>query len=66
MKRYKLLKDLPTFKAGQLAYISKTGNLIAGTPENQKTTETGFSFAYRIECSGNQLNLVLSTGNIKP
>lgn len=40
-KRYKLLKDLPTFKAGQLAYISKTGNLIAGTPENQKTTETG-------------------------
>ena len=41
MKRYKLLKDLPTFKTGQLAYISKTGNLIAGTPENQKTTETG-------------------------
>ena len=41
MKRYKLLKDLPTFKAGQLAYISKTGNLIAGTPENQKTTGTG-------------------------
>lgn len=28
MKRYKLLKDLPTF-------------LIAGTPENQETTETG-------------------------
>lgn len=41
MKRYRLLKDLPTFKAGQLAYISKTGNLIAGTPENQKTTEMG-------------------------
>lgn len=41
VKRYRLLKDLPTFKAGQLAYISKTGNLIAGTPENQKTTETG-------------------------
>ena len=41
MKQYKLLKDLPTFKAGQLAYISKTGNLIAGTPENQETTETG-------------------------
>nr|DAT07045.1 MAG TPA: hypothetical protein [Caudoviricetes sp.] len=41
MRYYKLLKDLPTFKAGQLAYISKTGNLIAGTPENQKTTETG-------------------------
>ena len=41
MKQYRLLKELPTFKAGQLAYISKTGNLIAGTPENQKTTETG-------------------------
>ena len=41
MKQYRLLKDLPTFKAGQLAYISKTGNLIAGTPESQKTTETG-------------------------
>lgn len=41
MKQYRLLKDLPTFKAGQLAYISKTGNLIAGTPENQETTETG-------------------------
>lgn len=41
MKQYRLLKDLPTFKAGQLVYISKTGNLIAGTPENQKTTETG-------------------------
>lgn len=40
-KRYKLLKDLPIFKAEQLAYISKQGNLIAGTPENQKTTETG-------------------------
>lgn len=41
MKRYKLLKDLPTFEAGQLAYVSSLGNLIAGTPENQKTTETG-------------------------
>lgn len=41
MKRYKLTKDLPTFKAGQLVYISKTGNLIAGTPENQETTDTG-------------------------
>lgn len=40
MKQYRLLRDLPTFKAGQLAYISKTGNLIAGTPENQKTTST--------------------------
>ena len=41
MKQYRLLKDLPTFKAGQLAYISKTGNLIAGTPENQETTDYG-------------------------
>lgn len=39
MKRYKLLKDLPTFKAGQLAYISNRGNLIAGTPEIQETTD---------------------------
>lgn len=43
MKRYRLLKDLPTFKAGQLAYISKTGNLIAGTPENQETTDYGLT-----------------------
>ena len=41
MRRYVLKKDLPTFKAGQLAYISKTGNLIAGTPENQETTDYG-------------------------
>lgn len=41
MKQYRLLKELPTFKAGQLAYISKTGNLIAGTPENQETTDYG-------------------------
>lgn len=33
MKRYKLLKDLPTFKAGQLAYVSSLGNLMAGTPD---------------------------------
>lgn len=39
MKRYKLLKDLPTFKAGQLAYISERGNLIAGTPDNPETTD---------------------------
>lgn len=28
MKRYKLLKDLPTFKAGDLFYISQYGDLI--------------------------------------
>lgn len=39
MKKYRLLKDLPTFKAGQLAYISNRGNLIAGTPEIQETTD---------------------------
>lgn len=41
MKRYKLLKDLPTFKAGQLAYISKTGNLIAGNPDKPEITDAG-------------------------
>lgn len=41
MKRYKLLKDLPTFEAGQLAYVSSLGNLMAGTPENPETTDTG-------------------------
>lgn len=41
MKRYKLLKDLPTFKAGQLAYISERGSLIAGTPENPETNGRG-------------------------
>lgn len=39
MKQYKLIKDLPTFKAGQLAYISERGNLIAGTPDNPETTD---------------------------
>ena len=37
MKRYKLLKDLPTFKAGEEFFISKSGNLIAGTPRNLKS-----------------------------
>lgn len=41
MKRYKLLKDLPTFRAGQLAYVSSLGNLMAGTPEEPETTDTG-------------------------
>ena len=39
MKRYKLLKDLPTFKAGQLAYISEQGNLIAGNPDKPEITD---------------------------
>lgn len=41
MKRYKLTKDLPTFKAGQLAYVSSLGNLMAGTPEKPETTDDG-------------------------
>lgn len=41
MRRYVLKKDLPTFKAGQLAYISKQGNLIAGTPDKPEVTNTG-------------------------
>lgn len=41
MKRYKLTKDLPTFRAGQLAYVSSLGNLMAGTPKNPETTDTG-------------------------
>jgi hypothetical protein len=39
VKRYKLLKDLPTFKAGQLAYISEQGNLIAGNPDKPEITD---------------------------
>lgn len=41
MKRYKLLKDLPTFKAGQLSYISEQGNLIAGNPDKPEITDAG-------------------------
>lgn len=43
MKRYKLLKDLPTFKAGQLAYVSSLGNLMAGTPEEPEIADTGLN-----------------------
>lgn len=41
MKQYKLLKDLPTFKAGQLAYISEQGSLIAGNPDKPEITDAG-------------------------
>lgn len=41
MKRYKLLKDLPTFKAGDEFFIGESGNLIAGTPEKPKTVRVG-------------------------
>ena len=43
MKRYKLLKALPTFKAGQLAYVSSLGNLMAGTPEEPEIADTGLN-----------------------
>lgn len=43
MKRYKLLKDLPTFRAGQLAYVSSLGNLMAGTPEEPEIADTGLN-----------------------
>lgn len=41
MKRYKLLTDLPTFKAGDEFFISENGNLIAGTPEKPKKVIVG-------------------------
>lgn len=41
LKRYKLLKNLPTFKAGEEFFISENGNLIAGTPEKPKIVRVG-------------------------
>ena len=41
MKQYKLLKDLPTFKAGDEFFISEKGNLIVGTPEKPKKVLVG-------------------------
>lgn len=41
MRRYKLLRDLPTFKAGQSAYISEQGSLIAGSPDKPEITDVG-------------------------
>lgn len=51
MKRYKLLKDFPTFKAGEEFFISKSGNLIAGTPSNPKqiTVETQYGLPMKID-----------------
>ena len=34
-KYYKLLKDLPTFKKGELFYLSKAGNLMAVEPKSE-------------------------------
>lgn len=41
MRLYKLLKDLPTFKAGQLAYISEQGSIVAGNPDKPEITDAG-------------------------
>lgn len=51
MKRYKLLKDLPTFKAGEEFFINKSGNLIAETPRNPKqiTVETLYGIPKKID-----------------
>lgn len=51
MKRYKLLKGLPTFKAGEEFFISDSGNLIAGTPSNPKqiTVETLYGIPKKID-----------------
>ena len=51
MKRYKLLKDLPTFKAGQEFFISESGNLIAGTPRSPKqiTAKTIYGLPTKID-----------------
>ena len=51
MKCYKLLKDLPTFKAGEEFFISDSGNLIAGTPGNPKqiTVETLYGIPKKID-----------------
>ena len=51
MKRYILKKDLPTFKAGEKFFISKSGNLIAGTPSNPKqiTVETSYGLPMKID-----------------
>ena len=40
-KTYRLLKDLPTFKAGDEFFISEKGNLVAGTPEKPKKVLVG-------------------------
>lgn len=51
MKRYRLLKDLPTFKAGEKFFISESGNLIAGTPRNPKqiTVKTLYGIPTKID-----------------
>lgn len=52
MKRYKLLKDLPTFKAGEEFFVDEGGNLIVGTPEKPKKIFVGgsdFNIPYEVD-----------------
>lgn len=44
MKRYKLKRDLPTFKAGEIFYISDTGNLFDRNFLHAKSSHIVYSF----------------------
>lgn len=44
MKRYKLKKDLPTFKAGDIFYLSDTGNLFDRNFLHAKSSHIVYSF----------------------
>lgn len=44
MKRYKLKKDLPTFKAGDIFYLSDTGNLFDRNFLHAKSSDIVYSF----------------------
>lgn len=44
MKRYKLKRDLPTFKAGDIFYLSDTGNLFDRNFLHAKSSDIVYSF----------------------
>lgn len=44
MKRYKLKRDLPTFKAGEIFYLSDTGNLFDRNFLHAKSSDIVYSF----------------------
>lgn len=44
MKRYKLKKDLPTFKAGDIFYLSDTGNIFDRNFLHAKSSDIVYSF----------------------
>lgn len=44
MKRYKLLKDIPKFKAGDIFYLSDTGNLFDRNFLHAKSSDIVYSF----------------------